>query len=39
MFCAIVKVMLVEVGLDENPTVHELDLDMADLMEKFTKIP
>ena len=25
MFCAIIKVMLVEVWLDENPTVNELD--------------
>ena len=39
MFCAIIKVMLVEVGLDENPIVDELDVDMADLMDKFTNIP
>ncbi len=39
MFCAIVKVMLVEVGLDENPTVTELDSDMTDLMDKFKSIP
>ncbi len=39
MFCGIIKVMLVEVGLDENPAVSQLDADMVDLMAKFTRIP
>ncbi len=39
MFCAIIKVMLVEVGIYNNPIIDELDTDMSTLMSRFSSIP
>lgn len=38
MFCAILKVMIVEADIDGNPLVESLDADMGLLMKKFESI-
>ncbi len=39
MFCAVLKVMVVEAWLYENPSIEELDKDMELLLQKMESIP